>query len=251
MKIYAYKNGSKSAKALAAALACKLIKHEGKPLNIPNHVVINWGASRIDGRVIAANKWINNPDSIVKAVNKLHAFQFMAGKVSIPDYTTDLQEAAEWLKQGFAVVERHKLSGHSGEGINIVPSEEGPGGLTAAPLYVKYVKKTQEYRIHVFQGKVFFVQRKARNKDVPDEQVNWKVRNHQNGFIYAHKDVNVSEDAQKQAIAAVAALGLDFGAVDIIETAKGVPYVLEVNTACGLEGTTLDKYVEQFKALQA
>jgi D-alanine-D-alanine ligase-like ATP-grasp enzyme len=41
---------------------------------------------------------------------------------------------------------------------------------------------------------------------------------------------------------------LDFGAVDVIWNEKEDKYyVLEVNTACGLEGTTLDKYVEQFR----
>ena len=45
--------------------------------------------------------------------------------------------------------------------------------------------------------------------------------------------------------AAIKALGLDFGAVDIIyNEAEDQHYVLEVNTAPGLEGTTLQKYTE-------
>ena len=40
-----------------------------------------------------------------------------------------------------------------------------------------------------------------------------------------------------------------FGAVDMIVTKSGKWYVLEANTACGLENTTLEKYVEQFKHL--
>jgi D-alanine-D-alanine ligase-like ATP-grasp enzyme len=46
---------------------------------------------------------------------------------------------------------------------------------------------------------------------------------------------------------AVNHLGLDFGAVDMIYNAKrNTYYVLEVNTACGLAGETLNKYVEVF-----
>ena len=57
----------------------------------------------------------------------------------------------------------------------------------------------------------------------------------------------VPAEAKTQAQNAVEALGLDFGAVDIILGKNGIWYVLEVNTACGLEGTTLEKYCEQFR----
>ena len=43
---------------------------------------------------------------------------------------------------------------------------------------------------------------------------------------------------------AIKVLGLDFGAVDIIYNKQEDKwYVLEVNTAPGIYGTTLDKYV--------
>jgi glutathione synthase/RimK-type ligase-like ATP-grasp enzyme len=44
-------------------------------------------------------------------------------------------------------------------------------------------------------------------------------------------------------LAAVSALGLDFGAVDIIwNEREDKCYVLEVNTAPGLQGSTLENY---------
>lgn len=254
MKIYAYNNGSKSAKALAAELGVKLIKHEGAPLPIKDFV-INWGCSQftrelVDGRkklgVNRPHPIINVPGAIKTAVNKLTAFQAMEDTVSIPEFTTDPVVAQEWLREGTAVVVRHKLNGHSGEGIEIVDIAEGPGGITAAPLYTKYIKKVAEYRVHVFGDEAFFVQKKARKLEVPDEEVNWQVRNLKGGFIYANQNVEASPAIIEQAVKAIAALGLDFGAVDIVVKKDGTPYVLEVNTACGLEGTTLDKYVEQF-----
>ena len=246
-KVYPYKQGSKSAKALAAALGCKVVKHEGKPLKF-NGLLINWGSSNIKREIGGVHVMLNSPVRINIASNKLKSFDSLKeGDVCIPEYTTDRKVAEEWLDAGKTVVVRTKLNGHSGEGILIVEPAEGKGGLVPAPLYVKYVPKNNEYRVHVCHGVPFFIQRKARNRDVEDEKVNWQVRNHQNGFIYAHKDVEVSEEVKKQAIAAIATIGLDFGAVDIIETKAGKAYVLEVNTACGLEGTTLDKYVEQFK----
>ena len=249
MKLYAYNNGSKSAKALADALGIKILKHEGKPIRFKGPL-INWGNSKNIVRHVECGGCLNPPDAVRNAVNKLQAFKLMDGKVSIPPWTEDPKEALKWLAAESTVVVRHKLNGHSAEGLEIVtyPNDILPEN---APLYTKYIKKNAEYRVHVFRDKVFFVQRKARKLDVPDDQVNWQVRNLKGGFIYANQDVEVSEKVKEQAKAAIMALGLDFGAVDIIETKKGECYVLEVNTACGLEGTTLAKYAEQFKAIQA
>lgn len=49
------------------------------------------------------------------------------------------------------------------------------------------------------------------------------------------------------AIAAVKALNLDFGAVDCCIDVNNNPYIFEVNTGPGLEGTSFEKYVEAFK----
>lgn len=46
-----------------------------------------------------------------------------------------------------------------------------------------------------------------------------------------------------EALKAVAAVGLDFGAVDCCIDADGKPYVIEVNTGPGLEGTAFKKWV--------
>lgn len=246
MKLFAYNQGSQSAKALAQALGIKRLKHEGKLLVLKgDDFVINWGASNID-RAMDANI-LNHPYDVAKACNKLTSFRlFKEAGVVTPEWTEEHEDACHWLRE-HSVVARTVLNGHSGEGIVICDKTKV---LPVAPLYTKYVKKAEEYRLHVFQGEVFFVQRKARKHDVPDDQVNWKVRNLDGGFIYANKDVEVPEEYKSEAVKAIAALGLDFGAVDLItEKASGKAYVLEVNTACGLAGTTLDKYVEVFKRL--
>lgn len=249
MLIYPYNPNSESAKALAAALGLKRAKHEGKEIK---KNVINWGASKID-RPITGNI-INRPEAVAKAANKLTTLKILKEKgVNTPLFTESFEEASSWIKEGRTVVARTKLNAHSGEGIVIVDSDSGEE-LPEAKLYTMYVPKTEEYRIHIMGNprKAIFIQRKARSKDVPDEKVNWKVRNHQNGFIYAHKDID--EDALKPAIIqakeAVTALGLHFGAVDLIFNKKqGKYFVLEVNTACGLSGETINAYAKGFKEL--
>lgn len=248
MKIYPYRNGSKSARALADALGIKILKREGVRRKVD--VLINWGCSNID-RDIQRVRVLNDPACVAMAANKLHTFRaFTGAEVSTVPWTTDIKEAAEWLIGGSDVVVRHKLSGHSGEGLQICTHKaymEEEQGLPIAPLYTKYVKKTQEYRIHVFGGEVIFRQRKARKKEVPDEQVNWQVRNLAGGFIFANQDLAVPASVEQAAIAAVKALGLDFGAADVGCNREGEAVVYEVNTACGLEGKNLESYVNKFK----
>jgi glutathione synthase/RimK-type ligase-like ATP-grasp enzyme len=246
MKIYPYKMASQSAKALAQALGVKRLKPEGRMIAKP---FINWGASKINREIENGLLCYNHPYSVGIASNKLKTFLTLDGVVPIPDYTTDLVEAQEWLNSGITVVERHTLTGHSGEGIRLVEFDDDLS--VDAKLYVKYIKKEQEYRLHVFLDEVFFVQRKARALDVPDDKVNWQVRNHANGFIYANQDIELPDVAKEMAIEAIQTLGLDFGAVDMIYNARQNKfYVLEINTAPGLFGTTLDKYVEKFTELE-
>lgn len=246
MKIYPYSSASKSAKALANVLNIKRLHRGGKPIAVKD-VVINWGAARFN-REIDCPVILNPPEAVRLAANKLQTFKRLQGIASIPEWTESAAEAAKWLVGGSIVVARTVLNGHSGEGIVIM--EEEKDFIEDVPLYVKYIPKKHEYRAHVFRGQVFFEQRKERAKDVPDDKVNWKIRNHGNGFIFAHQDVKIPDEGKHEAIMAVGGLGLDFGAVDLIQGAKDKKwYVLEVNTACGIENTTLEKYVEQFKGV--
>ena len=249
MKLYSYNNGSASAKALANALGIKRLRHEGKPVKHP--IIINWGASVIEREIANYNEILNEPANVAKAVNKLTTLSlFTEHGVACPEWTEGYGEADKWLADGSSVVARYKLNGHSGEGIEILDTDRALQVMTEqrgkAPLYTKYVKKDQEYRIHVFQGEVIFQQRKARKIEVPDAEVNWQVRNLAGGFIFANDGVEASDAVKDQAKSAVDALGLDFGAVDVITNKRGEAFVLEVNTACGLQGKTLDAYVQAF-----
>lgn len=142
------------------------------------------------------------------------------------------------------VVCRTLLRGHSGRGIVIA---DDVSELVQAPLYTQYIKKQSEYRVHVFFGEVIDIQKKMRRSDTPDSEVDWRVRNHSNGFVYGRDEVRLPDGAQQLCIEAVSALGLDFGAVDIIHNAHyDEYYVLEVNTAPGLSGTTLEVYTDAF-----
>ena len=237
--LLAYNNSSNGAKLLKEKLNIKFVrKSSNAPLK--NKIVINWGKSSQLNREFVNCKVVNPPEIVRKASNKLSTLFSLEGKGITPPWTENRSEAVLWLSEGNKVVCRTVLNGHSGEGIVIANNEEE---MVDAPLYTKYIKKTREVRVHVLGGICVLVQEKKRNKSIPDENVNWQIRNHHNGFIYA-KNVEPVGDALKCAIIAVKTLGLDFGAVDLIyNKQENKWYVLEVNTAPGLSESTVYKYI--------
>ncbi|HEY6020587.1 MAG TPA: hypothetical protein VIY48_12065, partial [Candidatus Paceibacterota bacterium] len=146
---------------------------------------------------------------------------------------------------GDIIVARKVLTGFGGAGIVL----HDPGTDLSndnSPLYVRYKKKKHEYLVHVLNGQVIDCTWKRKRADFEGEH-NTKIRNLAGGWVYCRDEIEIPQDLYEQAIKAVNALGLDFGAVDIIWNKKeNKSYVLEVNTAPGLTGTTLQRYSEAF-----
>lgn len=249
-RIYPYKQGSASAKKLAEALEGKVLKHVGSKYKPRlGDVVVNWGSGAPPAFAPATTL---NPDVGV-AQCKLATFGRLQGAgVRVPQWDVDKGEASHF---GFPVVCRTKLRGHSGDGIVIANNADE---LVDAPLYTKYVKKKDEYRVHTGKHGTIFVQRKARK--LGEEKPNWSVRNLVGGFVFVEPDLldqnddrddlvwDYPKDVRDQAVAALDALGLDFGGVDVLFNAKEQKaYVLEVNTACGLEPRTAERYANYFR----
>lgn len=235
-RVYPYKQGSQSAKALADALKGKVLKVVGSSWNPRvGDIVVNWGSSNLSALPPATV--LNSAGGVRRAGNKLIAFgEFRAAGVQIPEFWGSM---ADLPNDGYPFVCRTVLSGHSGAGIVIANSHEE---LVHAQLYTKYMKKKHEYRVHVFRDTAFFIQRKAKRVDA--ENPNWQVRNLAGGFVFI-ESTDTPQAVIDQSIMAIAALGLDFGGVDVIWNDKTQQaYVLECNTACGLEERTATKYAE-------
>lgn len=242
--IYPYKMGSKGARALSRALRqyrCKRVRPDGRYRPYCNHLIINWGNPNIEQWPYnTLPTWINNPLVVTRASNKLSAYRIMDGQgVSIPPFTTSSQTALGWLRDGNIVLARTLLRANGGRGIYILENE---GDIIHAPLYTMYMKKKHEYRVHVFNGEVLDIQHKRKRRG--DDGTNFKIRNHAGGWVFARGDiVNPHPDVISQSLAAVEALGLDFGAVDVgWNEHNQLATVYEVNCAPGIEGTTLAKY---------
>ena len=242
--ILPYKLGSLSAKSLSTKLTELIgkkvfrVDNQSRTYRVkPNRLYINWGSSTPPR--FNATPVLNSGAAVAIASNKLATFNRFAERgVSCPEFTTDPAVARQWAGER-AIFARTALNGHSGRGIVECVGDSFVG----APLYTKYIPKQDEYRVHVFQGRVIDVQQKKKRRDIPNEQVNYKVRSYQNGWVFCRENVQKPGGLDALAIQAVAALGLDFGAVDIIYNAKrNQLYALEVNTAPGLSGQTTTNY---------
>lgn len=295
-KIFPYKVGSASVKKLKEATGGTIIKLKNSKYRYkPRDVVINWGNSsrppNLEGVVM-----INQPESVAIAANKVLTFETLS-KNNVPTvpFTTNVDIARDWQLDGHKIYVRHKLTGHSGDGIEVIDGifrhdideleriasslvkmghDTAAGAvierileleerlsmedLPPAPLYTMGVKNYGEYRVHVMGEDVILYQKKSRKVDDETGEVMYAdgidddVRNLASGWIYRTGNLKRLERIETLAIAAIKALGLDFGAVDIIKDESGDVMVLEVNSAPGLGNVdSLTAYVKGFRNLIA
>lgn len=207
------------------------------PIPRQYRTVVNWGnPTSVSTRAIVLNK----PENINNAINKLTSLRLLQGAgVRIPDFfTSPPQPTADRM-----YFVRRSLTGSGGVGIEVVRRGDS---FPAAPLYTAYVKKQQEYRLHVFRDAVIFAQMKMRRSNSEQTNDQKLIRNYDNGWVFCPRPLDgLTEDAKHQAVEAVKSLGLDFGAVDlVIGRDNGQAYVLEINTAPGVESPGL---IEAYK----
>lgn len=157
--------------------------------------------------------------------------------------------------RGGIVLARTRVASSGGTGIVVCRAQEE---LPNAPLYTGYIRKSAEYRVHVVLGEVVLIQQKRKENEVEQTADQRLIRNRANGWVFSVNNVTFADEDQRATIErvandAISALGLDFGAVDLVVSKKdGTPYVLEVNTAPGIESPTLlAAYQGAFNKLRA
>lgn len=235
-----------SSEKLATTMNSKRIFPNRKYKYRKGDLIINWGSRTIPNWYNDNIAMLNRPASVARAVNKLETFRYLTWNgVPTVEWTTKRDEAEGWFYNGETVVERHSVNGYGGSGIRVCKLLDMENGneISEAPLYTKFIEKAREYRVHVFQGTVFDIQQKKRRSG---ENTDGTIKNKNSGWVFVRNITTPPSDIKDVAINAIKALGLDFGGVDIL-TKDGKCYVLEVNTAVGMQGTTLLKYTNIFK----
>lgn len=156
------------------------------------------------------------------------------------EFTTSKNHALGWASEGKTVICRTLT--HASEGKGIVVAET-TGEVINAPVYTIYKKKKKEFRIHVFKNQVVHVlekRRKANFEGVSDA----KIRNTANGYVFCSDGVVEPVGLRDLALAASKVTKSDFKGVDIgYNEKKNELFVIEVNSAPGIEGSNVDRYV--------
>lgn len=195
--------------------------------------LLNWGCT---APTEGAGRVLNPINAVELARNKLHTFNKLKeeGFEYIPDFWTSTPSQNERGKS--IILERHSLTGQSGSGIRVKRRNDT---LDQAPLYVRYIKKSREFRVHVFRGQAVAVQEKRREREAEQTADQKLIRNRANGWVFCVCEIEEPSGLRDIAVDACTKLGLDLGAVDMILGKDDRLYVLEVNTKPGLDSPTV------------
>ena len=178
--------------------------------------------------------------------SKLEQYQyFLDNNIPHPEWTTEYDVAASWLKAKHTVLARKRIKGQTGVGITVVC----PGQLLPedVKVFTKYVKKKREFRVNLFQHNVVNLREKVRQTAGACTY----IRNTANGYTTTHAKAMPSKLATRLKEIAVQASKVsesDFVGVDIIYNEfYDKLYVLEVNSGPSIEGSSVKEFVEAIK----
>ena len=163
------------------------------------------------------------------ATNKLQQLRkFKDAGILVPPFWEQVPSAPG----DFPVLGR-TLTHHGGKDISLLMQAGDAKFLATKPDYfIRYVQRATEYRTWVYRRRHLGTYEKVQTR-----LANRIGANYKNGFSFQLLGSdNVPEGLRDIASKAVDALGLDFGAVDVLKGMDGALYVLEVNTAPGVEG---------------
>lgn len=226
-------------------------------------LIINWGTGyRPDwiGRV--PNHWLANQyEAIELSVNKTSTLQRLRERnVRGIDFALpgrDDGSIRDWMTRDGKVIARDTVEGSNGRGARVVARGEDLG---RPALVTKYFDKTHEFRIHVWEGTVIDRIQKRLMANAPTTRVQ-EIRSYDNGWNLTRNlddlPPGIWTSIDTLAISAIAALQLDFGAVDILAKLQGTGptarliecCVCETNTAPALDhAATIDAYAAKIRA---
>jgi len=264
------KKKSVNAKALADKLDAQLLvagsfpkkKIKERPL------IINYGRTAVpiwyDSVFEKDGVFINKPSKVDICVNKEKLADPLLGMgIDVVTYSTEVTPYLEHIlsSNGTFIVARSTLTGFGGKGISIIKDQQELQEYKGKEGYYfsLYYKKTHEYRVHVAFGKAIgMVQKKRMGKAKLQEngldKADPYIRSHSRGWVFAYNNLygTASERTtiKNLCVKAVEAVGLDFGAVDVMtifdeDKELHSIKICEINTAPGLDATpTMESYIE-------
>lgn len=174
-------------------------------------------------------------------IDKCAQYRWFTGSgILCPEYTMDRVVAESWINSGSVVFCRTLTRASEGRGIVVAETVDQ---LVNAPVYTKYTKKKREFRVHIFKDQVVQVVEK-RKRSGWDSDRDTRIRNTANGYVFCRTVDNIPDGLQELALRASKVTQSDFRGVDIgYNQLKNELFVIEVNSAPGIEGSNVTDYV--------
>jgi len=182
-----------------------------------------------------------------QSVDKLTQYRwFQEQGLSALEFTEDPAMGMAWAIEGNTVFGRKYLNSSCGKGI-VVFNADTAGAIGGCPVYTKYKKKKREFRVHVYKDKVVAVVEKKRRSGY-EGQRDTKIRNLANGYVFCKCD-SYPEGLDALALAASRISQSDFKGVDVgFNERSNDLFVIEVNSAPGIQGSNVEAYVNAILA---
>jgi hypothetical protein len=177
---------------------------------------------------------------IVPGLEQLTVFR--NNGIPCPEFTVHLKEARKWVEAGDKVFGRNRR--HE-KGADIVGQDSAT--WHRKDFWSKFIPVSREYRIHIFDNERIHQSLKRFDPNAPRRRTDGlPIRNTETGWKYDHV-FSPPEGAVDLAKRAVRILGYLWGGVDFLEDTNGTSYVLEVNSAPGMDDTTAHAYADAIK----
>jgi glutathione synthase/RimK-type ligase-like ATP-grasp enzyme len=196
-----------------------------------------------------ASKILNPAEAIKQASDKIRTMRALRdADIRTVPWFEDWEQAKRACRD--TIIFGRTRRGMQGRGIKIYdPLGIHNGRYPEQPRledewYSLYQEPTREVRLHVVDGEIVRLQGKY--LDFPEEQHRQPfVRNFRTGYRFRAPRRDVHTSRKEMAIEAVRALGLTFGAVDMLLFGGGDPaMILEVNSAPACSPLTAESYAE-------
>jgi glutathione synthase/RimK-type ligase-like ATP-grasp enzyme len=200
-------------------------------------ILVRWGSTE-SFPSLSAKRELNSLEAVLRTSNKLEMIRTLsAAGITIPAFNTTVEDIDQCKDSSGNCYIRNK------QGVVRYGNDFNP--LTDL-YYTKPVAfKRREYRVHVFLGKVIGIYEKIPKVEGAENRPKL-FKSDTCRFVRSDPSISrVDQNAQASCIAAVQALGLDFGGVDLIRTKDAQFCIVEVNSAPGLNSQMLIKYTQE------
>ena len=231
-------NGARELRNVLVALGARAVRHRqnraGNPPIRRGDLVVCWGEAlspQTAAATSATGACVLNNTPVVGKWEELSRLR-EAG-VATPEFSFQ-PRGEEWLPR-----RNNHMGGH-----------DFLNPLAHGDFYVRKVDVRDEFRVHILNGVSVRAGIKVRREGFPNPHP-W-VRSYDAGWRLEYGlacQERIRQAGRDVARAAVEALGLDFGAVDIARTEQGTWIVFEVNRRPGLEGNTTRVFAEKLKEI--